>query len=578
MEDRYEGSRLLYGDEGYKRISEAKVLVVGAGGIGCELLKNMALVGFRNIELIDLDTIDVSNLNRQFLFRPQHVGMSKAKVAAEAAMMFNPDCKVIAHHGNVKETSKFGAIYMKKFACVLNALDNIDARRHVNRMCLAAGVPLLDSGTTGYNGQVAPIMKGVTECYECKPKPQQKTYPICTIRSTPDKPVHCIVWAKELFKLVFGNPQESMLYEDPSLGDAGNEEDASTYMGYVDVKGREFKSAEQRLDLGFHLLQAIFCAEIDKRIAMDTYRTAKVPPVKTKLADLQTGRDVVASGRGLASLDDSSIWTDAECTTEFLRCYLQLTSTRACEVGTLEFDKDDDTVMRLVTAAANMRCRVFNIPALNLHDAKGIAGNIIPAIATTNAIAAAEQVSMACRLLASGNPDTAMRALRKTWVTPDPRGGRLRMCLMPERSINEPNPSCFVCSRSVIQLTIDTELRTLQDLVSDVLKKSLGFQEPNIGLLGGTEIYEEGEGCDEDLWEHLPKKLTALPGGGIKEGTTVTVLDQCNDLEVEIVVTHLDESVLQAAWEEKHKEPTDTFFVINEDLPEVGDSQRRRTA
>jgi molybdopterin/thiamine biosynthesis adenylyltransferase len=60
----------------------SKVLMVGAGGIGCELLKTLALSGFADVELIDLDTIDVSNLNRQFLFRRRHVGMSKAKVRA----------------------------------------------------------------------------------------------------------------------------------------------------------------------------------------------------------------------------------------------------------------------------------------------------------------------------------------------------------------------------------------------------------------------------------------------------------------------------------------------------------------
>ena len=57
------------------------------------------------------------------------------------------------------------------------------------------------------------ISKGETACYECQPKPSQKVYPICTIRSTPDKPVHCVVWAKELFKLLFGNPAESLLDE-----------------------------------------------------------------------------------------------------------------------------------------------------------------------------------------------------------------------------------------------------------------------------------------------------------------------------------------------------------------------------
>lgn len=67
-------------------------------------------------------------------------------------------------------------------------------------MCLTANVPLIESGTSGYNGQVELIKKGLTLCYECSLKSPEKTYPGCTIRNTPSEPIHCIVWAKHLFK------------------------------------------------------------------------------------------------------------------------------------------------------------------------------------------------------------------------------------------------------------------------------------------------------------------------------------------------------------------------------------------
>lgn len=94
----------------------------------------------------------------------------------------------------------YGVSFYEKFHVVLNALDNRAARNHVNRMCLTSKVPLIESGTAGYNGQVELIKKGVTQCYECTPKAAQKSYPGCTIRNTPSEPIHCIVWAKHLFK------------------------------------------------------------------------------------------------------------------------------------------------------------------------------------------------------------------------------------------------------------------------------------------------------------------------------------------------------------------------------------------
>lgn len=102
---------------------------------------------------IDLDTIETSNLNRQFLFRKSHVGSSKAVTAAQVISTFKPDVRITPHYANVKDP-QFDVDFFKGFDLILNGLDNLDARRHVNRLCLAAGTPLVESGTSGYVGQV----------------------------------------------------------------------------------------------------------------------------------------------------------------------------------------------------------------------------------------------------------------------------------------------------------------------------------------------------------------------------------------------------------------------------------------
>lgn len=95
-----------------------------ASNSGCEVLKNLVQVGFGEITIIDLDTIDLSNLNRQFLFQKQHVKRSKALVAKETASRFNPNVKINALHGNIKEP-QYDVDWFKSFDLVVNALDNI---------------------------------------------------------------------------------------------------------------------------------------------------------------------------------------------------------------------------------------------------------------------------------------------------------------------------------------------------------------------------------------------------------------------------------------------------------------------
>jgi ubiquitin-like 1-activating enzyme E1 B len=100
-----------------------KLLVVGCGGVGCELLKNLILSGFKNLVIIDLDSIDVTNLNRQFLFRREHVGRSKAEVAREALLLYNPTAHIEAISANIM-TPRFNFDFFRGFDCVCNALDN----------------------------------------------------------------------------------------------------------------------------------------------------------------------------------------------------------------------------------------------------------------------------------------------------------------------------------------------------------------------------------------------------------------------------------------------------------------------
>lgn len=218
-----------------KRIKTSNILLVGAGGIGCEVLKGLLLAGFPLITIIDLDTIDVSNLNRQFLYNRTHVGKSKAEVAALVSVeRFShrengqPISKVVPIHDSILNL-KYDRNFYQQFTFVINALDNNATRVHVNRLCLAADLPLIESGSAGYLGNITLIKGGVTKCFECvEPKKDENTYGSCTIRNTPSKPIHCIVWAKHLFAQLFGecdediSPDYSVINQNLSLSGNGH--------------------------------------------------------------------------------------------------------------------------------------------------------------------------------------------------------------------------------------------------------------------------------------------------------------------------------------------------------------------
>lgn len=185
--------------------TQCKVLVIGAGGLGCEILTNLALSGFRDIHIIDMDTIDVSNLNRQFLFRHSDVGRSKAQVAADFVMRRCPAVAVTAHHCKIQD--KDDDFYMS-FNLVICGLDSVAARRWISATLVGlvdednpeSLKPLIDGGTEGFKGQARVILPTVSSCYECSLDMlgKQTVFPICTIANTPRLPEHCIEWASVL--------------------------------------------------------------------------------------------------------------------------------------------------------------------------------------------------------------------------------------------------------------------------------------------------------------------------------------------------------------------------------------------
>lgn len=148
-----------------EKIQEAKVMVVGAGALGNEVLKNLALLNVGNILVIDFDTIEYSNLSRSVLFREDDCGKRKADVAAERVRELNPNVKVKSIHGDIFIDVGLGLF--REMDVVIGCLDNRIARMYINRHCYKMGKTWVDGAIENLNGQLVVYQPGVT-CYECQ--------------------------------------------------------------------------------------------------------------------------------------------------------------------------------------------------------------------------------------------------------------------------------------------------------------------------------------------------------------------------------------------------------------------------
>ncbi|KAI5310893.1 E1 ubiquitin-activating protein uba2 [Ascosphaera atra] len=475
-----------------QKIAKSKVLLVGAGGIGCELLKNLVLTGFRDIVVVDLDTIDLSNLNRQFLFRHHHIKQSKASVASEVAKGFRPGVNIQAHQQDIKDP-RFNARWFSEFDVVFNALDNLDARRHVNRMCLAGGVPLIESGTTGFNGQVQVII------------PYANKYLHHQEYAQPADPLYSL--GEKLLACLFGESEESDNID--SSTDANDAEEIKNLRKESEELAK-IRASMDTPEFTEKVFQRIFHDDIDRLRRMEDMWRTRQPPEPLTFAPLnekanEVNPAIITNGQKPWSLEENFyVFRDS-----LMRLSKRYTKLAAAAQGTgvppnIYFDKDDPDTLDFVASAANLRSHIFSIPILPKFQIQEIAGNIIPAIATTNAMTASLCVLQAFKVL-KGNFDKAKMLFL------DRSGARA----IASDSLKPPNPLCPVCSTVWISVDINAGATTLADLV-ETCREKLGY-EGDFTIMGPSGII-----YDFDYEDNLPQPLTKYAGDS---GARLTVID-----------------------------------------------------
>ena len=152
------------GSRGQRKLLDASVLIVGAGGLGSPIAVYLALAGVGTIGIVDFDTVDLTNLQRQILHQNDDVGRPKVQSALDTLKAYNPDVNVITHEAPL--TSENAMDIIPDYDVIINGADNFPARYLVNDASYLAGKPLVDGSILLFDGQATTFIPG-QGCYRC---------------------------------------------------------------------------------------------------------------------------------------------------------------------------------------------------------------------------------------------------------------------------------------------------------------------------------------------------------------------------------------------------------------------------
>jgi molybdopterin/thiamine biosynthesis adenylyltransferase len=414
-------------------MSNMNIMMVGCGAIGCEWMKNLSMLGYNQLDVTDPDHIEVSNLSRQFLFRNKDVKMSKSEVAVNYIKNKYPHLSTNAfNHKLTQENKNIVNELFEGKDIIINALDNNTARRFIDSVCLEKCLPLFESGTMGMKGNTQPIIPYLTETYsDSHDGDEENSFPVCTIKNFPNQIVHTIHWARDYFEIFTRAFENINKYkENPDFYKELSDFDSNQCIKDINMFcSKEYDDwtdivylVKDMFDERYYkeIKQLLFCYPEDHMISGELFwsngkRCPKVIQhyMSTSIINyFEFTTKLICNIMDIESefnreelmkvmLDFQFPDFEPDTTKKIAKNDKELKE-KSSTIETVQlnenlylrqiytpqyFEKDDDTNyhIKFITAASNCRAEIYGIDISTEYETKGIAGKIIPAVATTTA-------------------------------------------------------------------------------------------------------------------------------------------------------------------------------------------------
>jgi ubiquitin-activating enzyme E1 len=439
-----------------KKMQKQKIFMVGCGALGCEISKNLAMLDFSTVKkslftVTDMDTIELSNLNRQFLFRKDNINDFKSSVLKKRINIYNPNMNINSLDLEVsdKNLDVFSNKFFQNHDIIINALDNIEARKYVDSRCVLNEKALFESGTLGSKCNTQSIIPYKTATYSEIIDVEEKSIPMCTVKNFPHKIEHCVEWSLQLFEEIFtsgyreimilqknNNLLKEILENENELikfnklrlisifSILNSDKSFKNFMIFSnliyeiyfrtpisnilksfpknlkDCNGKKFWTGNKLQPISID-----FIGNVSKEFTKNLYELMKLnfiidtwnDEIYNSHINIDLGKDFNflildaklhydEKKKIMNNNFDQNIYN--KTFNEMILYYNSKKGNRKFNLQPIDYDKDNDIHLKIMHSFSNLRAEIYGINTIELIDTQLISGKIIPALSTTTTIVA----------------------------------------------------------------------------------------------------------------------------------------------------------------------------------------------